>query len=140
MDLSKIDDGPNPEAFYQCDGSEDPYARKECLVAMNHQSISDDSVMAELCALGDLCRWDAAAVVQQQGIEALRAKVRAIVYARTPMTSADAAARVGLRNRGLLLRYLDENQIPPAPETDDDSETAQREFNRRMAERLSCLR
>jgi hypothetical protein len=109
-------------------------------MAMNRQSITDDSVIDELCALGDFSRSDAVAIVQQQGLDALRVKVGAIVYARTPMTSGDAAARVGLRNRGLLLRYLDENQIPPAPENDDDSETAQREFNRHMAERLSRLR
>jgi len=109
-------------------------------MAMNRQSISEDSAIAELCALGALSRSEAVAIVQQQGLEALRVKVGAIIYARTPMTSGDAAARVGLSNRGLLLRYLDENQIPPAPENDDDSETAQREFSRRMAERLSQLR
>lgn len=109
-------------------------------MAMNRQSITDDSVIAELCTLGGLSRSDAAAIVQQKGLDGLRVQVGARVYAQTPMTSGDAAARVGLRNRGLLLRYLDDNQIPPAPENDEDSETIQREFSRRMEERMSRLR
>ena len=56
-------------------------------MAMNRQSITDDSVIDELCALGDFSRSDAVAIVQQQGLDALRVKVGAIVYARTPMTS-----------------------------------------------------
>ncbi len=108
-------------------------------MAMNRPSIADDRVIADLCALGGLSQAEGVTIVQQEGLEALRVKVGALVYVRTPMTSGDAAARVGLRNRGLLLRYLDENQIPPAPEDDEDAETAQREFRRRMAERLSRL-
>lgn len=107
---------------------------------MNRQSIADERVIAELCAMGDLSRSEAVALVQQKGLDALRVKVGAFLYARTPMTSGDAAVRVGLRNRGLLLRYLDDHQIPPASEDDDDSEMAQREFSRRMNERLSRLR
>lgn len=109
-------------------------------MAMNRQPIEDDRIIAELCALGDLSRSEAAAFVQQNGLDALRVKVGAILYSRTAMTSGDAASRVGLRNRGLLLRYLDDNQVPPAADDDDNSETAQREFSRRMAERLARLR
>ncbi len=109
-------------------------------MAMNRQPIGDDRIIAELCALGNLSRSEAVTFVQQNGLDAFRVKVGAILYARTPMTSGDAAARVGLLNRGLLLRYLDENQIPPAPEGDDDSEMTQREFIRRMDERLARLR
>lgn len=109
-------------------------------MAMNRPSIADERAIAELCALGDLSRSEAVALVQQKGLDALRVKVGAVLYARTPVTSGDAAARVGLRNRGLLLRYLDDHQIPPAPEDDDDSEMAQREFLHRMDERLSRWR
>ncbi len=109
-------------------------------MAMNRQFPVDDRVIAELCAMGNLSRSEAVALVQQKGLDALRVKVAAVLYTQTSMTSGDAATRVGLRNRGLLLRYLDDHRIPPASADDDDSEMAQREFSRRRDERLSRLR
>lgn len=38
------------------------------------------------------------------------------------MSSSEAARRVGLENRGLLLRYLIENKISPAEPGKEDTE------------------
>jgi predicted transposase/invertase (TIGR01784 family) len=47
-----------------------------------------------------------------------------------------AADRVGLRNRGLLLQFLDENHIEPVPDPTKSSERVREELDERMEVRL----
>lgn len=64
-------------------------------------------------------RDEARALVEQEGLNGLRIRATAKLYAT---------------------EYLTSGEIPPAPENDEVSETTQREFSRRMEERLSRLR
>lgn len=99
----------------------------------------DQGVLERLRTMVDMPYSEAVAIVDGFGIDGLRVRVAARLYARTPMmSSGDAAHQVGLRNRGSLVHYLLEHHIAPAP--DDDPETTPEELRRRMEERLAHWR
>jgi len=75
---------------------------------------TEDTVINELRNLGHLSSDEAHAIVKQEGLDGLRVRVAARLYATEYLTSGEAAQRVGLRNRGLLVRYLDAHHIAPA--------------------------
>ncbi len=97
----------------------------------------DEAQIDFLCNLGRLSRDEALEIMRRDDLEQLQLIVASKLYATTPMmTSGDAAAKVGLRNRGLLLQYLDENRIAPAPVETAADERSTEILKARMEQRL----
>jgi hypothetical protein len=105
-------------------------------MATEPQRPAQDAVIEQLRNLVGMPREEALAVVQQEGLDGLRVRVAAQLYATRPLTSGEAAEQVGLRNRGLLLRYLDAQRIAPMPLPDEPPEQTAAALTKRMAERL----
>ena len=82
-----------------------------------HTTEIEDAILDPFRTQIEMPRDKARALVEQEGLNGLRIRVAAKLYATEHLTSGEAANRVGLRNRGLLLRHLEDNQIPPAPKT-----------------------
>lgn len=69
------------------------------------------------------------ALVEQEGLDSLRLRAGAYLYRTTPLiSSGEAAQRVGLENRDLLLRYLIENNIAPAEPSEEDTAALQEQL------------
>lgn len=75
-----------------------------------------ENEITHLCLLGNVPRSLAYDLVQHHGLDGLRVYVAATLYQTQPLDTDEAAALVGLTNRGLLLRYLDEYRIAPYAE------------------------
>ena len=67
----------------------------------------------------------------------MRARLPARLYADEYLTSGEAAQRVGLRNRGLLLRYLDTQHIAPSPNPEEEPEAVFSQLTQRMNNRFN---
>ncbi len=110
-------------------------------MAMNRNLGSFDR--HEVKELGDMAKMrpaDAIEIVEEEGIDGLRVQVAARLYATIPMSTGEAADKVGLRNRGLLVQYILDHHIQPAEGNPTDPEAAQAELRRRMDERLARWR
>ncbi len=101
-----------------------------------HNTDVDDATIDQLRTQVDMSREDARALVKQEGLDGLRIRVAAKLYATAYLTSGEAADRVGLRNRGLLLQFLDENHIGPVPDPMKSPEQVREELDERMEARL----
>ena len=108
-------------------------------MAMNRQHAMDvdDATLDSLRALVGMSREDARTLVKQEGLDGLRIRVASALYAAEYLTSGEAADRVGLRNRGLLLQFLDDNHIAPVPDPTQDGERIRDDF-RQFARELPC--
>lgn len=96
-----------------------------------------DIAINKLRKLGHLSSDEAQAVIQQEGLDGLRVRVAARLYAKEFLTSGEAAQRVGLRNRGLLLRYLDTQHIAPIPNPTEETEAVFSQLTQRMNNRFN---
>ena len=105
-------------------------------MATEPQRPAQDAVIEQLRALVGMPREEALAVVQQEGLDGLRVRAAAQLYATRPLTSGEAAEQVGLQNRGLLLRYLDAQRIAPRPLPNEPPEQAPSALTERMAKRV----
>ncbi|MDA8194839.1 MAG: hypothetical protein M0Z53_12705 [Thermaerobacter sp.] len=108
-------------------------------MAINRQQplAVDDNTIDQLRTQGGMSQEEARALMRQEGLDGLRIRVAARLYATIPLTSWEAAERVGLRNRGLLLRYLQENCIGAAPDPNEDAARIMQELDARMDARLT---
>lgn len=98
-----------------------------------NRHFDDADVIDALRANVNMPRTEANAIVERDGVDGLRLVVGARLYHTVPMlSSGEAARRVGLQNRGLLLRYLIDNQISPAEPEDEDSEAVQEQLLRSL--------
>ena len=107
-------------------------------MAINRQrkTHEDDATIDQLRSQVGMSREEAHTLVKQEGLDGLRIRVAAKLYATEFLTSGEAADRVGLRNRGLLLQFLDENHIEPVPDPTKSSERIREELDERMEVRL----
>jgi hypothetical protein len=107
-------------------------------MAMNRQHTMDvdDATLDSFRALVGMSREDARTLVKQEGLDGLRIRVASALYAAEYLTSGEAADRVGLRNRGLLLQFLDDNHVAPVPDPTQDEACIRDELDERMERRL----
>ncbi len=101
-----------------------------------HPLNGDDATIDQLRSQVGMSRDEARTLVKQEGLDGLRIRVAAKLYATEFLTSGEAANRVGLHNRGLLLQFLDENHIGPVPDPAKSSERVKEELDERMEARL----
>ncbi len=100
----------------------------------------NNTTIEKLCVMGDVALDEARVLVRQEGLDGLRVRVAAKLYAKEFLTSGEAAERVGLINRGLLLQFLDDNHIAPLVDPAKDSERYLEELDERMERRLKRRR
>lgn len=106
-------------------------------MATSPKTPSDAAIVEELRELGHLSSDEAQAVVKQEGLDGLRVRVAARLYAEEYLTSGEAAQRAGLRNRGLLLRYLDTQHIAPTPNPEEEPEAVFSQLTQQMNNRFN---
>lgn len=101
-----------------------------------HAAEVDGATLDSLRAPVGMSREDARTLVRQEGLDGLRIRVAARLFTTEYLTSGEAADRVGLRNRGLLLQFLDDNHMAPLSDPIQNADHIREELDERMERRL----